>query len=1104
MSATLRELIVRISADSSVYQREMSRASRMGSEYYRSMEGGARRTDAALARNQQNLRALNSQMLEIRQTALRMTGILAGAFAAGRLIETADAYGQMASRIKLAIESEREYAEVQERLQRISRVTYKSLMDNSELFVNSVGPLRELGYATGEVLDITEALSAGLVISGANAQRTKSVIDQFSKAMIAGRLQGDSFNSVIQNAPRLQQALAEGLGVSTKRLQEMATAGELTSDVVIGALTRSLGELRRELEEMPTSVEDATQVLKDSFMVFIGQANQAHGTTAALAGGIELLADNIERVVAVAGVFAAMGLGRYMGGLAVNAIAAGLELNKNTQAQIAYASAQQQAAGASARQAAAEEYAAKRMLARAIVNERATRGTDQHTAALTRLGVAKQAAWRASVQNIAATKAETVAQNNLTAATSLYNRAKAASLTLLGGPAGLISLAAGVAAGLLLFRDRSDEVAASLLNLEQPMDTLIEQFRDLTTEQQRAALIRWSERQEEEAERAGKAFERLRRDVLDTAFFSSGRRERGAVFDELQAAFDEVREGARSLDSVITDVQQRLGLDDSAVREWRMLASEFAEGRVSAEEMARRVDALRTDMESAAGSAERLGGAVNGNTPSDEAIKAWERYNAQLREQIANLRDPSVLGTTSRRLDTMGIVDPVRRATTIMLSLEEDRLKTRQRMEKEAADAAKRAADDAVKNAERIQQAYEQHRDQLQRQITLYGDASRAAALRYDLEHGSLRELSRAQAEHLLDLQKALDIQEQTARAAEHARDAARHEAVERMRLANLQDEIQLEVVGVGRSDQAMEVMRKLAGARQRHTELMVELQRRQEDESTRLTEEAYEERVQQLRALMEREVSMITEGVAAKREAEAEWQRGARAGFETYLDNARNMAGQTETLVTNAFSGMENALSDFVRNGKLDFSSLADSIINDMVRIYVRQAALGLFGNFSFGGSSIPGGFTSQIDIPGFGSHADGGYTGPGGKYEPAGIVHRGEVVWSQTDVARAGGVAVVEALRKGLGGYASGGAVGVRAPALPAMAGSPKMNVYITPPDGHQARTEERENSNGDVDFFVMFDQMNAQAISTPGSKTSRALRNKFGAQPVLTGRG
>jgi hypothetical protein len=58
---------------------------------------------------------------------------------------------------------------------------------------------------------------------------------------------------------------------------------------------------------------------------------------------------------------------------------------------------------------------------------------------------------------------------------------------------------------------------------------------------------------------------------------------------------------------------------------------------------------------------------------------------------------------------------------------------------------------------------------------------------------------------------------------------------------------------------------------------------------------------------------------------------------------------------------------------------------------------------------------------LPGF---ADGGYTGPGGKYQPAGIVHAGEIVWSQDDISRWGGVGIVESLRKAAG-YAKGGLV-------------------------------------------------------------------------------
>ncbi len=72
-----------------------------------------------------------------------------------------------------------------------------------------------------------------------------------------------------------------------------------------------------------------------------------------------------------------------------------------------------------------------------------------------------------------------------------------------------------------------------------------------------------------------------------------------------------------------------------------------------------------------------------------------------------------------------------------------------------------------------------------------------------------------------------------------------------------------------------------------------------------------------------------------------------------------------------------------------------------------------------SFGAAAVVGGtalIAAYALIRGIsGGFAEGGYTGPGGKYEPAGVVHKGEVVWSQADIRRFGGVSAVEALRTG-----------------------------------------------------------------------------------------
>ncbi|HDY8080521.1 TPA: phage tail tape measure protein [Vibrio vulnificus] len=174
--------------------------------------------------------------------------------------------------------------------------------------------------------------------------------------------------------------------------------------------------------------------------------------------------------------------------------------------------------------------------------------------------------------------------------------------------------------------------------------------------------------------------------------------------------------------------------------------------------------------------------------------------------------------------------------------------------------------------------------------------------------------------------------------------------------------------------------------------------------------------------------------------ELEADWTVGSKAAFESYIREANRTAKQSEKFFTSAFAAMENSIYQFAMTGKLSFKDFASSIIADMARIAAQKAAAGLiemgvsiFAS-AYGGSAAStgynAGFTGGYDSIGFSS---GGYTGAGGKYEPAGIVHKGEVVWSQEDVARAGGVGIVEMLRngligyrEGLKGYASGGVVG------------------------------------------------------------------------------
>ena len=145
------------------------------------------------------------------------------------------------------------------------------------------------------------------------------------------------------------------------------------------------------------------------------------------------------------------------------------------------------------------------------------------------------------------------------------------------------------------------------------------------------------------------------------------------------------------------------------------------------------------------------------------------------------------------------------------------------------------------------------------------------------------------------------------------------------------------------------------------------------------------------------------------------EWNNVARDATRGFIDDL--IQGES---AADAFAGALSRIAD----------ALLDDVLNSIFK--VNNAAGGgggfLSGLFSlFGG----GGASSYAGLSG-GLFSEGGFTGPGGKYQPAGIVHKGEVVWSQADVARAGGVGAVEALRKG---YANGGPVGISVPSVPSL---------------------------------------------------------------------
>ncbi|MFT0667553.1 phage tail tape measure protein, partial [Enterobacter hormaechei subsp. xiangfangensis] len=498
--AALRELIIKISANSQSFQSEIARASRMGADYYRTMQNGGRQAAAAARESERALSDLTAGFA----SAGKAAAAASAAFATGKIVQIADEWNSVNARLKQASSSADDFAASQRQLMEISQRTGTAFLDNANLFSRAAASMREYGYSSDEVLKITEAVSTGLKLSGANTQEASSVITQFSQALAQGVLRGEEFNAVNESGDRVIRALAAGMGVARKDLKSMADQGQLTIDKVVPALVGQLDNLQDEFKSLPQTVSGSLQKVTNSFMQWVGGIDQATGATAGLSGGLDSLAqtldaftssavsgalndvaDSMSTITTVAGALVGVGLARYLSGVVTSATSATGALISAAKSEVALAVAQDKAAQSAVAASRAEVYRAQQAVQRsrsadvqAAQQEKIAAAEAKVTAAQARLTTAlatgtatekvraRTALERAQAGLVAAKNADAQAvaerrlsatqaslsrnlanrvstQSNLNSVTSVGTRLMSGALGLIGGVPGLVMLGAG-------------------------------------------------------------------------------------------------------------------------------------------------------------------------------------------------------------------------------------------------------------------------------------------------------------------------------------------------------------------------------------------------------------------------------------------------------------------------------------------------------------------------------------------------------------------------------------------------------------------------------------------------------------------------------------
>ncbi|EFH8745216.1 phage tail tape measure protein [Escherichia coli] len=938
--ATLRELIIKISANSQSFQSEISRASRMGNDYYRVMQTGGRQSAAASRETQRALAEVTSQINTAKASALGMAGAFAGAFATGHLISLADEWSSVNARLKQATQSSDDFQASQRELMAISQRTGTAFADNASLFARSASSMREYGYRSEEVLKVTEAISTGLKLSGASSAEASSVITQFSQALAQGVLRGEEFNSVNESGDRVIRALAAGMGVARKDLKAMADDGKLTADKVVPALISQLGTLRDEYAAMPDTVSSSATKVENAFMAWVGGANDASGATKTLTGIMNGVANNIDTVATAAGALVAIGVARYFGNMASSAGSATAGLITAARNEVALAEAQLRGTQIATARARAALYRAQQAVM-------AARGTEKQAAAEAKLATAQASLTR----NIAA---RTAAQATLNNVTSVSSRLLSGALGLVGGVPGLVML--GAAAWYTMYQ-----------NQEQARESARQYAATIDEIRQKTSAMSLPEAADNE-EKTRQALEEQNRLIREQEGKIRGLKNQIADYQRWLDESSQSGSGAEIILKGLAEATNQLAVEQSRLTQMQGKAQSIQDVLAGLEE--RRVALIRQQAAEQNKAYQSLL-IMNGQHTEFNRLLGLGNELLQQRQGLVNapLRLPqaalddkqqNALNNTERELTLSRMKGEARERTRLGYVADDlgfvgDAYQTaRQTYINNALEAWRNNQANKPKvrggksEAEKTEDAYNRLIKQQKEQIALAGQNTELAKMKYQVSQGELASLTEAQKKTVL--QNAALIDQVKLREQLRNYEANLADSNASARAAN-----EAQLLGYGQGTRFRERLQEQFNLRkefeQKNTDLLRQRQAGEIDETfyqqgLALNKRYLEERLRD------------QEGYYAASDAQRDdWMTGLSEGYANWVDEATDYSSMAADGMKQAMGGAVTTITDML-NGNVDSwkdwgVSVLKIIQNVLVNMAVANGVSSIGSLFSFGASS-------------------------------------------------------------------------------------------------------------------------------------------------------
>lgn len=235
------------------------------------------RVTSSMRAQQQAASGLRSELAQLPGMLRSIASLMGVAFGVTEIAQASEAWAGITNRLRLVTEGNEELAQAQAAVFEIAQGSRQPLEATAELYQRVATNADALKLSGDGVVSVVDTIAKSLAVSGASSAAAAGALGQLGQVFASGAAQGEEMNSILDGAPALAKAIADGLGVAVGDLKGLTQEGKLTADVIVQALQRQGAAIDEQFGRMQATGGQAMTVLGNSFVRLVGQLDQATG-----------------------------------------------------------------------------------------------------------------------------------------------------------------------------------------------------------------------------------------------------------------------------------------------------------------------------------------------------------------------------------------------------------------------------------------------------------------------------------------------------------------------------------------------------------------------------------------------------------------------------------------------------------------------------------------------------------------------------------------------------------------------------------------------------------------------------------------------------------